>query len=82
MSSIPPLPAYNKLLSELEPFYSELAAESVSARRHPIHHTNETQVCLGYSIADMFSVLFTTEFFALLLFLTQEVLLILRITRW
>uniref|UniRef100_A0A7I4AZ48 UDENN domain-containing protein n=1 Tax=Physcomitrium patens TaxID=3218 RepID=A0A7I4AZ48_PHYPA len=43
MSSIPPLPAYNKLLSELEPFYSELAAESVSARRHPIHHTNETQ---------------------------------------
>ena len=44
MSSIPQLPEYNKLLSELEPFHSQLAAVNVSARRHPVHHTNEVQV--------------------------------------
>lgn len=43
MSSIPQLPEYNKLLSELEPFHSQLAAVNVSARRHPVHHTNEVQ---------------------------------------
>ncbi|KAG0611477.1 hypothetical protein M758_7G143900 [Ceratodon purpureus] len=43
MSSTPQLPEHNKLLSELEPFYSQLAAESHSARRHPVHHTNEVQ---------------------------------------
>ncbi|KAG0558563.1 hypothetical protein KC19_10G038000 [Ceratodon purpureus] len=43
MSSIPPLPEYNKLLSQLEPFHSQLAAVSGSARRHPVHHTNEAQ---------------------------------------
>ena len=44
MSSIPPLPEHSKLLSELEPFYSQLAAEKISSRRHPVHHTNEVQV--------------------------------------
>jgi len=43
MPSIPPLPDYHRLLSELEPFYSQLSAENVSARRHPVHHTNEAQ---------------------------------------
>lgn len=43
MSSSPPLPEYNKLVSELEPFHSQLASESASARRHPVHHTNEAQ---------------------------------------
>jgi len=36
MPSIPALPDYSRLLSELELFHSQLAAENVSARRHPV----------------------------------------------
>ena len=44
MSSIPPLPRQKELMAELEPYHSKLVAENVSARRHPVHQTNEAQV--------------------------------------
>jgi len=43
MSSIPPLPRQKELMAELEPYHSKLVAENVSARRHPVHQTNEAQ---------------------------------------
>lgn len=44
MSSIPTLPRQKELMAELEPYHSKLVAENVSARRHPVHQTNEAQV--------------------------------------
>eukprot|EP00246_Nothoceros_aenigmaticus_P002656 TRINITY_DN13503_c0_g1_i1.p1 TRINITY_DN13503_c0_g1~~TRINITY_DN13503_c0_g1_i1.p1 ORF type:complete len:242 (+),score=32.19 TRINITY_DN13503_c0_g1_i1:27-728(+) len=43
MSSIPTLPRHKELASALEPYYTKLAAESVSAQRYPVQVCTDTQ---------------------------------------